>query len=151
MSVPPTVILMHPKENKRKCSVWPLRGREGLEFVKYPAAAPVDPTTYVRLDLGGPVIGPADAGHGLLVIDATWRYAARMRLDYEHIPVRSLPVLRTAYPRHSALFPEPDDGLATVEALYAACVLTGRDVDGLLDHYRWADEFLEHNREVLGS
>jgi len=41
--------------------------------------------------------------------------------------------------------------LASIEALYAAYRLLGRDTNGLLDHYRWADEFLRLNAELFGD
>ena len=76
---PPTVIVRHPKENPRKCSVLPLRG------------------------------------------------------------------YRTAYPRVSKQGTDPGNGLATVEALYIAYRVFGRETAGLLAHYRWAGEFLQVN------
>src|SRR5262245_51807851 len=33
---PPTIIIRHPHENPRKCSVLPLRGRPDLVFLRYP-------------------------------------------------------------------------------------------------------------------
>ena len=142
---PPTVIVMHPTENLAKCSVWPLRERDDLHFQKWPDISIDDRSNYVRLGLGGPPLSPADADRGLLLLDATWRYAERMERDVADLPVRGLPPLTTAYPRTSKLFQDPDGGLATVEALVAAYVLTGRDPAGLLDHYRWADTFRQLN------
>jgi pre-rRNA-processing protein TSR3 len=45
----------------------------------------------------------------------------------------------------SKLGTDPDNGLASVEALYLAHHILGRPVEGLLDHYHWAAEFLELN------
>jgi len=53
--------------------------------------------------------------------------------------------VQTAYPRVSKTYDDPAGGLATVEALYAAYRLLGRPTEGLLDHYRWAEEFLRRN------
>ena len=47
--------------------------------------------------------------------------------------------------RISKLGTDPDNGLASVEALFVAYHLLGRATDGLLDHYRWAEEFLRIN------
>ena len=59
---------------------------------------------------------------------------------------RSLPDgIRTAYPRRSKLFDDPEGGLASVEALFAATAIVGIPRFDLLDHYRWADQFLELN------
>ena len=57
-------------------------------------------------------------------------------------PKRSIQGIRTAYPRSSKLFEDPDGGLATVEALYAAHRILGKDIHGLLDYYHWAEQFL---------
>jgi len=40
---------------------------------------------------------------------------------------------------------DPDNGLATIEAVFLAYRILGRPTDGLLDQYRWAEEFLRLN------
>jgi pre-rRNA-processing protein TSR3 len=99
--------------------------------------------------MGGPLIGPDDAHQGLLVLDGTWRLVAKMEADYTKLPVRSLPPLQTAYPRRSKTLDDPDNGLASIEALFAAYHLMDRTTDGLLDHYRWANQFLAANSSCL--
>lgn len=106
---------------------------------------PYDLSGYVRLGLGGPILGPDDANCGLLVLDGTWRHVEPMQRAHAEIPIRSLPPLITAYPRTSKVHQDPDGGLATVEAVYAAYRLLRRDATGLLDHYHWATEFVEQN------
>ena len=64
------------------------------------------------------------------------------------IPVRSLPPLETAYPRSSKVSENPDGGLATIEAIYAAYRMLGRDTTGLLDHYYWGADFVERNASL---
>lgn len=145
---PPTIVVVHPKERRSKCSVAPLRGRDDFLFRTYPKQGPESLDRYVRLGIGGEVLSPNDAQHGLLVLDGTWRWAAAMESDYEHVPLRSLPEIHTAYPRVSKTFDDPAGGLATVEAIYAAYQLMGRNVAGLLDDYHWADEFLSLNVNV---
>ena len=56
---------------------------------------------------------------------------------------------RTAYPRRQNDCPNPEEGLASIEALYIAYILMGRDPTGLLDNYHWKDLFLEKNRKLL--
>ena len=145
-SPPVTIVVFHPRERRAKCTVRPLRGRADLAFCNFPRM-PHDLTGYVRLGLGGPLLGDADADCGLLVLDGTWRHVDPMERAYRETPVRSLPPLVTAYPRTSKVRNDPDGGLATIEALYAAYRLLGRDTSGLLDHYHWADEFVARNRE----
>ena len=141
----PTVLVIHPKERRSKCSVEPLRGREDFQFVKFPQLVETDLTNYVRLGMGGQILSEADVDQGLLVLDGTWRLAAKMEPDYQHLPIRSLPAIRTAYPRVSKISEDPTGGLATIEAVYAALKIMGRSVDGLLDEYYWKDDFLKIN------
>jgi len=150
MSTPPsTIIVVHPKERRSKCSVQPLRGRDGFVFWKFPRRGPQPLDGYVRLGLGGPQLTADDADRGLLILDGTWRYAATMERDYADIPVRSLGPWQTAYPRTSKLFEDPAAGLATIEALAAAYVQMGRPIDGLLDSYAWRDRFLSENAAII--
>jgi pre-rRNA-processing protein TSR3 len=147
---PPTVIVRHSHENPKKCTVLPLRGRADLLFLNYPPARRPDLTGYVRLAAEGAELSAADAACGVLLLDGSWRWAAAMMRDFSDVPPRSLHGLRTAYPRVSKRGTDPDNGLASVEALFAAYRLLGRDTTGLLDHYRWAAEFLTLNgwREI---
>lgn len=142
---PPTILVVHRRENRKKCSVEPLRGREDFVFWTYPDDGPEPLDGYVRLGLGGPLLGAEDRDRGLLVIDGTWRLAERMEKKYAHLPIRSLPPWQTAYPRVSKIFDDPTLGLATIEAIYIAYQLLGRDTSGLLGQYHWRDEFLARN------
>jgi pre-rRNA-processing protein TSR3 len=142
---PPTVIVRHSHENPRKCSILPLRGRADLVFRNYPVAQRPDLSGYVRLSADGPPLSVADAVAGLLLLDGSWRWAGAMTRDFADVPPRSLSGYRTAYPRVSKQGTDPDNGLASVEALYVAYRILGRDTTGLLDHYRWAAEFLRAN------
>ncbi len=147
--VPPTIIVVHPREMRAKCTVEPLRSDSRFIFWKFPKMGNEPLDGYVRLGLGGPLLTSVDAPRGLLVLDGTWKLASRMEGAFATLPVRSLPPIRTAYPRSSKVFVDPDGGLATIEAIYAAYRMMGRDTDRLLDQYRWKDEFLELNGALL--
>ena len=154
MNFPPTVILRHRRENLKKCSLRGLETREDMHFFTYPKHALPPLYGYIMLSMEGPVIASADQSHGLFIIDGTWRYAEVMGqfVERSNVPVilRSLPAsLRTAYPRRQDHCAEPERGLASVEALYAAYFLMGRETSGLLDNYRWKDEFLQLNFDIL--
>jgi pre-rRNA-processing protein TSR3 len=146
MPYPVTVIVRHPRENPRKCSVLPLRGRPDLTFLSYPVRQRPPLDGYLRLAADGPPLTAADAACGLLLLDGSWRWAAAMTRDFADVPPRSLHGWRTAYPRVSKQGTDPDNGLATVEALYIAHHLLGRPTAGLLDHYRWAEAFIGINK-----
>ena len=145
VTYPPTVIVRHPKENPRKCSILPLRGRTDLAFLTYPVKEPPPLDGYVRLAAEGPELSAADAEKGVLLLDGSWRWAGSMNQTFLEVPPRSLYGWRTAYPRVSKRGTDPDNGLASVEALFVAYHILGRPTGGLLDHYRWAEEFLRVN------
>lgn len=146
---PPTVIVRHPKENPRKCSVLPLRGRPDLIFLGFPVTHRPPLEGYLRLAAEGPPLSAADAGAGILLLDGSWRWAAAMNRDFLDIPPRSLHGYHTAYPRISKQGTDPDNGLASVEALFIAYHILGRPTVGLLDSYRWAEEFLRGNNLTI--
>jgi len=145
------LILRDPKESPKKCSLVPLRGTPGIEFVAYDRERTLDGAGRVLLDPAGEPITAADAGRPLLVLDSNWRRLPKLRETVTGDPApRRLPPLRTAYPRRSRDFEDPAEGLASVEALYAALRLLGHGgIDHLLADYRWANEFLEMNAEAL--
>jgi pre-rRNA-processing protein TSR3 len=105
----------------------------------------LDLTGYIRLAAIGPALSAADKDCGILLLDGSWRWAEAMTRAFEDVPPRSLHGYRTAYPRASKLGTDPDNGLASIEALYLAYHILGRPTEGLLDHYRWAAEFLQAN------
>jgi pre-rRNA-processing protein TSR3 len=145
LTVPITVIIRDPRENPKKCSILPLKGRSDLRILSYPVHQVLPLDGYIRLAAEGPELTAADAPCGLLLLDGSWRRADSMTRQYCGVTPRSLHGWKTAYPRVSHLGTDPDNGLATVEALYLAWHLLGRDTTGLLEHYRWAEEFLKIN------
>lgn len=123
----------------------PLKGRDDVVFLNYPTKTLPSLEGYVRLAAEGPELSPADAACGVLLLDGSWRWAAAMTRDFQQAPPRALHGWRTAYPRVSKLGTDPDNGLASIEALYLAHHILGRPTAGLLDAYRWAEEFLRAN------
>lgn len=140
---PPTIVIRHRKENLKKCSLRGLEPREDFHFLQYPNPDLPDLSHYFLLSFDGPELSEADAGKGLLVLDSTWRYAEKMAAILPPMETRSLPKsYRTAYPRKQDDCSQPERGLASVEAIYIAYQILGRDTGGLLDHYYWRDDFL---------
>jgi len=148
---PETIIVVHPKEKRSKCSVEPFRGQDGFVFWKYPHRGEIALDNYVRLAIDAPLLSPADADKGLLILDGTWRLAGKMEEQYEDVAQRGLANWETAYPRKSKLFEDPVEGLATVEALFAAYAQMGRSTEGILKDYYWGEQFLELNAELIAS
>ena len=147
------ILIAHdPREPRNKCSVTPLRGMEGVSFVPLPPGARLDAGRRIWLDMDGDELSDDDHGLDLLLIDSTWRRVGTLARRIEGDLVRRrLPPLVTAFPRRSKLVPDPEHGLASVEALYAATVILGSPRPELLAAYRWAGEFLAANRSVVGS
>jgi pre-rRNA-processing protein TSR3 len=142
---PLTIIVRHPKENPRKCSVIPLKGRADVHFLPFPVPELPPLDGYIRLATDGPELSMADCDAGILLLDGSWRSSDRMTASFVDVPPRSLHGWKTAYPRVSKLGDDPGNGLASIEALYLAHHILGRPTAGLLDHYHWARQFLELN------
>jgi pre-rRNA-processing protein TSR3 len=141
------ILIAHdPREPANKCSITPLRGMAGVRFLSMTGGKRFDVGRRILLHPDGDELGPDDRGTGLLLIDCTWRRLPKLlkRIDGELI-LRRLPQLVTAYPRRSKLVPDPEHGLASVEALFAAVALLEAPRPELLAHYRWAAEFLAAN------
>ena len=146
LSAPITIVVRHPREAAAKCSILPLRGRPDLVFFEHPVRRRPNVEGYVRLAADGPELSAADAERGLLLLDGSWRWALVMTRNFLDVEPRSLHGYQTAYPRRSKQFEDPANGLASVEALFLAYHILGRPTAGLLDHYRWREEFLRLNR-----
>lgn len=149
-SFPPTIVIRHRLENLKKCSLRGLESRPDFIFFTYPYTCLPDLTGYVILSVEAPPLTREDQGKGLLILDATWRYAEKMlkplrgQTGYLY---RSLPAhYRTAYPRRQQDCPDPERGLASVEAIYLSYLLLERETHGLLDHYYWKEPFLNLNQ-----
>ena len=170
----PNIIIRH-RENKRKCTLTPLVGRPDFIFMKdrlfleeHPGKTgancpgrdnPADAGPFdvlkdcIFLHIDGPLLTAKDAGRRLLLLDASWRRALKLSLHpaLAGLEKRSLSGFVTAYPRVSKIYPMPLGGLASIEALYIARLIQGREDMTLLDGYYWKDKFLELNREMIAA
>ncbi|MBI3824325.1 MAG: hypothetical protein HY289_16795, partial [Planctomycetes bacterium] len=93
---PVTIIVRHPRENPKKCSVLPLKGREDVLLVPHPATDLPSLEGYIRLAADGPELSIADRDCGILLLDGSWRSAGRMTTHFEAVPPRSLHGWKTA-------------------------------------------------------
>lgn len=143
-----TVVLRHRKENLQKCSLRGLEKREDFTFYTYPRDQVPFLENYILLDMQGEPLSIKDKDSGIFLIDATWKYAEKMRsLQKNSFILRSIPSsIQTAYPRKQTGCEDPKRGLASVEALYVAYKILGRDPKGLLDNYYWKDQFISLNK-----
>jgi pre-rRNA-processing protein TSR3 len=146
------LILRDPRESAKKCSLTPLRGRPGIQFVSFARSRRLDGSGRVLLHPDGEELGPSDRGRGILLLDCSWKRLPDLLATVDGDPPRRrLPVLATAYPRKSRIFQDPETGLASIEALYAAAALLGQPCGELLAGYRWAESFLAANPALSAS
>ncbi len=149
------VLLRLNKESPRKCSLTPLRQRSDLQlrWIHCAIGDIVEVGEVTLLHPEGEPLSQADAGRPLLLVDSSWRDLPRvLRSVHGRLHRRALPAgLTSAYPRRSNLFQDPAAGLASIEALHAACALLGQRDDTLLHEYRWAEEYLRLNAALLAS
>ncbi|NGX60056.1 MAG: hypothetical protein KR126chlam3_01218 [Chlamydiae bacterium] len=143
---PHTIILRHRKENLKKCSLRGIEHRDDMLFFTYPWKEPQPSLeNYVVLRPDAEELTRDDADKGIFIIDGTWRLAEKMLQSLEGtLSFRSIPNAKTAYPRCQKV----QDGLASIEALYLAYSILGRDPKGLLDHYYWEDQFLQNSANI---
>jgi pre-rRNA-processing protein TSR3 len=145
----PTLVWRHRRENLKKCSLRGLESRPDFRFFSYPNEKLPDLENYIVLDLEAPPLSINDSHLGLLILDATWRYAETMMrmLDGQKFVRRSIPIqYRTAYPRRQEDCCDPARGLASIEAIYISYHILGRETKGLMDNYHWKDQFLDMNQ-----
>ena len=150
---PVTIVLRHRKENLKKCSLRGLESRSDFLFLTYPADSLPDLSEYISLTLDAPPLTREDSCRGLFLIDATWRYAETMQKSIaplHGVVPRSIPSeFRTAYPRKQTECSDPERGLASLEALYIAYRMMGREAEKLLESYYWRARFLEINSHLF--
>ena len=162
------LIVQDFKENRKKCTLTALEGKEEFSFVRL--AHPSRPSARrplsvelgdgILLEVGAPPLTHDDrqlatTGH-VVLLDSTWARVCQVRERVRartgaRLVRRSLPDdVVTAYPRVSKLYEEPSAGLASVEAIYAVTAILGEPRADFLDGYRWAEEFLQRNRLAFG-
>lgn len=145
----PTTVIRHYKERISKCSLRFLHDRPEMTFLRGKPGYAFDATGFTLLAVDAPPLSPLDADRPLLLLDSTWRWLPQLLAGVHGAPVhRSIPGnVRTAYPRTSKVFSDPEAGLASIEALYLARKLLGDDDPSLLDGYHWKDAFLSSLRD----
>lgn len=149
-----TFILRHRKENLKKCSLRGLEKKENFCFLTYPKVTYVDHPNLIVLSHNAKPLSKEDKG-SLLLLDGTWKHAESMQKQLV-VPssacFRSIPdSFRTAYPRRQEEWIDPSIGLASIEALYLALYIMGKNVEHLLENYHWKESFLAKNREALAN
>ncbi len=139
-------VIRHPKENHKKCSLRHLHTHKDFEFFNAVDGFSFDATGYTLLEINAPTMSEADAQRPILLLDSTWHLLPKIRAKvYGNFVSRSLPLtIKTGYPRVSKMHADPN-GLATVEALYAALKFAGCKAPDIIREYQFAQHFLKVN------
>lgn len=121
-----------------------------MRFFNYPFPQLPTLDNWVLLVMdGAEELSLADENKSLLILDSSWRYLDRMQTFVEKkqkVEKRTLPSSwRTAYPRRQEDCPDPVRGLSSIEALFIAFRILGRETEGLLDYYHWKEDFFKIN------
>jgi ribosome biogenesis protein Tsr3 len=146
-------IIIDSGETANKCTIAPLASRPDFRLLSAKGAEPIGPLkSSVLLHPQGECltkIRSCRENLGIAAIDCVWR-----RVD----PILSriaapVPVLgripdgfQTAYLRKSYYGYDPDGGLATIEAIFAARALLGHWQPDLLSKYPFGRRFVELNQ-----
>lgn len=145
-----TIIYRHRRENLKKCSLSGLEKRSDLTFLTYPTDPLPDLSHCLLLKVGAEPLTGKDQGKELLLIDGTWKLSEAIEKSLPwKLEARSLPShFTTAYPRRQTGCQDPERGLSSLEALYIAHLILGKNTEGLLDNYYWKEDFLAKNLQI---
>src|SRR3990167_7343208 len=148
-------VLMDRRENKKQCTVYPLRNRPDFSLRYFDSGKEALPafSSDILLHVDGDPFdsfcsGTAEA-HKIATIDCTWKRLAPV-LNRVSAPLPKLvkipDVFVTAYPRRSKNpGQDPEGGLATIEALFIASAFLGEWDETLLGEFHFKNQFLELN------
>ncbi|MFH0869286.1 MAG: hypothetical protein V1839_03600 [archaeon] len=146
------VVIKDYKENEKKCSVLPLRGRKDFEFISRDNFDMSDFSGLTLLHPEGEPVKKLSKDTDLLLVDSNWRKARKMytRLEqkYPNMKKVSISGFVSGYPWKKG---RPENGLCSIEVLFAAFLLAGIYDESLFDSYRYKDKFFELNKEVIAK
>ncbi|MBI2711722.1 MAG: hypothetical protein HYX41_02500 [Bdellovibrio sp.] len=152
-------IVIDAGETPNKCTIAPLASRADFKLIRVRGAVgllgPFEVPYLLHPDgtcLTELVKNEAHLPSGIAAIDCVWN-----RLDYLISKVAApLPRLAslpkgfvTAYPRKSAQNTDPEQGLATIEAIFIGAALMGNWDPSLFSQYYFGLKFLELNQKLF--
>jgi ribosome biogenesis protein Tsr3 len=166
-------VLVDQSEKPHKCSILPLSDHPDFRIRRFSRGRPISRMTgHFFLHPGGEDLAqcmhrdlakgfvsssvtnePSDLDRKepwvLSVIDCNWRRLPGILQKVDHPvprPVKIPEGFVTAYPRRNRHNLDPEEGLATIEAIFIAAAFLGRYDESLLDRYHWKKPFLEMNQ-----
>ena len=150
-------ILVDKSESVTKCTILPLEYRADFEIRRFTRNRPIAPLSgdFLLHPEGRLLTSPADVSPQvgkISLIDCNWRRLGGI-LDHLERPwpelVRIPEDFVTAYPRRNKQGLDPENGLATIEALFIAAAFCGVWDETLLKEYYFAPRFLEMNKDIF--
>jgi len=149
-------IIRHHTEPRKKCSLTPLENRKDLIFFSDKDIDKLDFNGKIILHPDGEPLTKKDKNKQIVLIDAYWKKAYSMynRIIINQkakVELRSINGFKTAYPRKSKFYKEPENGLASAECLFAVYLIFGKYDESLLDGYYWKKQFLEKNKRIIAK
>lgn len=150
-------ILVDKSESVTKCTILPLEYRTDFEIRRFTRNRPIASLSgdFLLHPEGRLLSSPRDVStqvKKISLIDCNWRRLGGI-LDHLERPwpelVRIPEEFVTAYPRRNKQGLDPENGLATIEALFIAAAFSGVWDETLLKEYYFGSRFLEMNREMF--
>lgn len=148
-------VLVDRAETANKCTILPLAARQDFEILRFEPNQRLKPLTGDLLlhPEGVPLDRKEHAGvRKISAVDCTWKKLTRFvkRIDGPLPALGRIPDgFVTAYPRRNKKDLDPDQGLATIEALFIASAFAGHWDESLFSRYHFGREFLHLNREAF--
>lgn len=152
-------ILVDKSESVTKCTILPLEYRTDFEIVRFGRNRPIAALTgdfllHPEGQLLSDVRVQGAKVEKISLIDCNWRWLPGI-LQHLAQPwpalVRIPEGFVTAYPRRNKEGRDPENGLATIEALFIAAAFLGRWDETLLKEYYFAGRFLEINCKTFAA
>jgi len=137
-------------ENAKKCSVLPLRGRKDFEFISRDNFDVSDFSGLTLLHPEGKPVKKISKDEKLLLVDSNWRKARKMysRLEQKYPNMKKISIsgFVSGYPWKKG---RPENGLCSIEVIFAAHLVAGIHDESLFENYRYKDKFLELNKNIM--
>ncbi len=137
-------------ENSKKCSVLPLQNREGFKFISRDVVDEYDFSELTLLHPEGEAVEKLSKDEKLLLVDSNWRKARKMytRLDQKYPNMRKISIsgFVSGYPWKKG---RPENGLCSIEVLFAAHLIAGIYDKSLSENYKYKDKFMELNKNII--
>ncbi len=145
-------------ETPNKCTIAPLVYREDFRLVGVPRLGPLKPLrSQLLLHPDGECLTELRKEHkeafvDLAAVDCIWQRLPVLmeRMEGELPRFARIPDgFVTVYPRRTENSPEPEGGLATIEAIFTAAAILGNWDPSLLSEYYFGRAYVERNAELF--